>query len=101
MRVSINSLRQNSSLVQYIRAAAAVLGGLAAGILGLRGWIAGFAWYALVSLVVSLLLVLKCQMNASQYFTSSSAIWWDGVIGNAFSYLLFWTLGHGLVYVYV
>jgi hypothetical protein len=101
MRVLVESLRQNAGHVQYIRAATAVLGGLSAGILGLRGWISGFAWYALVSMVVSLLLCLKTQMNVQRYFSSSTAVWWEGVMGNAFSYLLFWTLGHGLVYVYV
>ncbi|KND02308.1 uncharacterized protein SPPG_02783 [Spizellomyces punctatus DAOM BR117] len=99
-RFSPVALRNNAGVLQYARSSLAFISGAAAGILGLEGWLHGFLFYVASSLVLSLILWLKTGFNPKRYFPTPDMLWVHEVAGNAFSYLLFWTLAYGLVHVY-
>ncbi|KAI8826740.1 Rab5-interacting protein-domain-containing protein [Fimicolochytrium jonesii] len=99
-RFSPVALRSNISTLQYARSSLAFLSGAAAGILGLQGWLHGFLFYAACSLIMSISLWVKSGFAPTKFFPTAEAVWTSEVAGNAFSYLLFWTLAYGLVHVY-
>ncbi|KAI9017480.1 transmembrane protein 93-like protein [Gaertneriomyces semiglobifer] len=99
-RFSAIAVRKNTQIVQYARSSLAFISGAAAGILGIEGWIGGFAFYLASSLLLSLLLWAKTGGNSKKYFPRVEMLWTEEVTGNAFSYLLFWTLAYGLVHIY-
>lgn len=84
--------------VSNIRSLTASLFGVAAGILGLESF-PGFLFYALGSLVVSLLIFsLRANVQAKSYFHSPIAELWVGdLFGGLMSFVLTWTLFYGLV----
>jgi len=87
------AVKANATSILFVRASASTIAGIAAGILGLSG-LYGFVFYALVSAVVgALLLALKTEGKPNNYFKDWSGVWLDEVIGNLFSFVLFWTLG--------
>ncbi|KAI8588204.1 Rab5-interacting protein-domain-containing protein [Geranomyces variabilis] len=94
------ALRTNMSTLQYARSSLAFVSGAAAGILGLHGWLHGFLFYLACSATLSVLLWLRAGCQPSKFFPTADALWLNEVSGNAFSYLLFWTLAYGLVHVY-
>ncbi|KAI9090512.1 hypothetical protein DFS34DRAFT_585064 [Phlyctochytrium arcticum] len=96
----MSSLRTNTITLQYARSSLAFISGAAAGILGLEGWLHGGLFYIFCSLLMSLVLWARTGFTPKTYFPTVDAIWIQEVGGNAFSYLLFWTLAYGLVYVY-
>ena len=93
------AMRQNGAIVEYCRTSGAAIAGVTAGVLGLTG-LYGFGFYILSSLVLSLLLAFKAGTNWNNYFLSSRAVWFDGVLGGLFTYVLLWTFLYGLVHVY-
>ena len=93
------AIKRNTAIVDYCRTSAAVIGGAAAGVLGLTG-LYGFAFYFLFSLFLSLMLAMKAGRNSSKYFQTSSAVWFNGVLGGLFTYVLLWTFLYGMVHVY-
>lgn len=122
-------IQQNNAIITYARASLSSVAGAAAGILGLRGWVAGLAFYIGNSLLLSLCLHLSLIVFSNTQSTSSvsskstsaptttkrrtlgstyqlyfpagsPAVWTHQVSGGISSYLLFWTLVHGLVYIY-
>lgn len=84
--------------VSNIRSLTASLFGVAAGILGLESF-PGFLFYALGSLVVSLLIFsLRANVQAKSYFHSPiSELWIGDLFGGLMSFVLTWTLFYGLV----
>jgi len=93
------AIRNNMALVEYCRAFLALISGAAAGILGLTG-LYGFAFYALNSLVMSILLGVKTQSKWDRYFLTKSHVWTNGVFGELFTYLLVWTFMYGMIHVF-
>ena len=75
------------------------ISGDAAGILELTG-LNGFAFFIIFSLALSLMLAMKAGSNWNNYFTTRRQIWFDGMIGGLFTYVLLWTFLYGMVHVY-
>lgn len=94
-----SAIRRNAAIVDYCRTSAAVIGGATAGVLGLTG-LYGFAFYFIYSLFLSLMLAVKAGHNSSNYFQSSSSVWFSGIPGGLFTYVLLWTFLYGMVHVY-
>ena len=93
------AIRRNNAIVDYCRTSGAVIAGATAGILGLTG-LYGFAFYFVFSFFLSVMLAVKAGRNSSNYFQSSSAVWFNGVLGGLFTYVLLWTFLYGMVHVY-
>ena len=93
------AIKRNAAIVDYCRTSAAVIGGATAGVLGLTG-LYGFAFYFLFSLLLSLMLAAKAGRNSNKFFQSSSAVWFNGMLGGLFTYVLLWTFLYGMVHVY-
>ncbi|THX81849.1 proliferating cell nuclear antigen [Aureobasidium pullulans] len=91
------SMMHNARTVSNIRSLTASLFGVAAGVLGLESF-PGFLFYALGSLVVSLLIFsLRANVQAKSYFHSPIADLWIGdLFGGLMSFVLTWTLFYGL-----
>ncbi len=96
---SERAVRQNSAIVDYCRTSGAVIAGVAAGILGLTG-LYGFGFFILFSLLISVILSMKAGTGWAKYFTTRRQIWFDGVLGGLFTYILVWTFLYGMVHVY-
>ena len=93
------AIKRNAAIVDYCRTSGAVIGGATAGVLGLTG-LYGFAFYFLSSLFLSVLLAVKAGRNSSKYFQSGSSVWFSGILGGLFTYVLLWTFLYGMVHVY-
>lgn len=90
---------QNSAIVDYCRTSGAVVAGAAAGILGLTG-LYGFGFFIIFSVFLSVLLSMKAGREWDKYFTTRRQLWFDGVLGGLFTYILVWTFLYGMVHVY-
>jgi phosphatidylglycerophosphatase A len=93
--------QKNVRTIDYCRSFFSAVSGSAAGILGLTNTV-GFVFYAVTSLIFSLLLyTVKAHGNADKYFRQGAKeVVWDGVLGGMLSYVLFWTLLYGIVHIY-
>ncbi len=97
---SLEAYQKNLQAVQRTRATIAILSGIVSGILGLQS-LSGFSFYFGVSFFLSLCLwFISVQTESQKYFLSSFQIWFQDVLSNLFSYVLFWTLAYGIVHVY-
>uniref|UniRef100_A0A6B2LVB3 ER membrane protein complex subunit 6 n=1 Tax=Arcella intermedia TaxID=1963864 RepID=A0A6B2LVB3_9EUKA len=76
-----------------------LLGGCAAGILGLTSW-TGFGFYLVVMALSSLLLFLKAKNNFKLYFQSESGPLFEGLFSGVMTYIMFWTLTYDIAYIY-
>ena len=94
-----SAIKRNAAIVDYCRTSGAVIGGATAGVLGLTG-LYGFLFYFAYSVVLSVMLAVRAGRNSSKYFQSSSSIWFNGVLGGLFTYVLLWTFLYGMVHVY-
>lgn len=94
-----SAIKRNGAIVDYCRTSGAVIGGATAGILGLTG-LYGFLFYFVYSVLLSVMLAVKAGRNSSKYFQSSSSLWFNGVLGGLFTYVLLWTFLYGMVHVY-
>jgi hypothetical protein len=92
------SLTRCFQVLSNIRNLTASLFGVAAGTLGLESY-AGFIFYILASLMVSVLLfVLKTEGKPVKYFYRPlSDLWLGDVFGGLSGFVLTWTLFYGLV----
>ncbi|KAI8940300.1 hypothetical protein NX059_003999 [Plenodomus lindquistii] len=92
------SVQHNTQVVSNIRSLTASLFGVAAGTLGLESY-AGFIFYMLASLFVSVLLFsLKTNGKPGAYFYRPLGDMWLGdVFGGLSGFVLTWTLFYGLV----
>ena len=93
------NVKSNHDVVDYCRTSLSIIAGCTAGILGLTG-LSGFGFYIVASLLMTIALVFKAGKNWEKYFTSRTSLWWDGVLGGIFSYILFWTFLYGVVHVF-
>ena len=92
-------VRRNASIVDYCRTSGAAISGAAAGILGLTG-LNGFAFFVIFSIALSLMLAMKAGPGWDKFFTSRRQLWFDGMVGGLFTYVLLWTFLYGMVHVY-
>ncbi|RKO95121.1 hypothetical protein CXG81DRAFT_15001 [Caulochytrium protostelioides] len=102
LALSPEFLSHNVQIIRNARSGQAAFAGLAAGFLTLQG-LHGFVFYLATSALLSVFLTLRFGRRhdtITQYLPSPSAIWTLDVLGNLVSYMLFWTLGFGLVYIY-
>ena len=93
------AIKRNTAIVDYCRTSGAVIAGATAGVLGLTG-LYGFAFYFLYSLLLSVMLAVKAGRNSTNFFQSSYSVWFSGVLGGLFTYVLLWTFLYGMVHVY-
>lgn len=93
------AVRMNSAVIDYCRTSGAVIAGAAAGILGLTG-VYGFLFYIVFSVALSMILSMKAGRDWDKYFTTKRQLWFNGVLGGLFTYILVWTFLYGMVHVY-
>lgn len=93
------AIRNNCDIVEYCRTALSIVAGCTAGILGLTGF-SGFGFYILASMLMTVILLVKAGSQWRKYFLSRRSLWWDGLLGGIFTYILFWTFLYGMVHVY-
>ncbi|CAD6577871.1 MAG: ER membrane complex subunit 6 [Cyphobasidiales sp. Tagirdzhanova-0007] len=95
------NLAHNERTLHYIRSTIASISGAVAGILGLTSYL-GFLFYLLTSIwAACVLAICNTALKPRMYFKNGvieTAT--QGLINNALSYTLFWTLFYGLVHVY-
>lgn len=98
---SMENMRKNEAAVEYVHTSMCVIAGCIAGIVGLTG-LSGFAFLALAYVVsASALWAFKLGADVKVYFnTSAPAFIFSGVMSQALSFILFWTLSYGLVHIY-
>ena len=96
---SEQAMRRNTSIIDYCRTSGAAIAGATAGILGLTG-LYGFGFFIVYSIVLSTMLAAKAGTNWSDYFRSRRDVWFSGVLGGLFTYVLLWTFLYGMVHVY-
>ena len=96
---SERAVRKNAAIIDYCRTSGAAIAGATAGILGLTG-LYGFVFFIVYSVLLSFMLATKAGTHWKKYFTTRRQIWFDGVIGGLFTYVLLWTFLYGMVHVY-
>ncbi|KAG0238100.1 ER membrane complex subunit 6 [Actinomortierella wolfii] len=93
-------IAKNAQTITFIRSSYSAVLGLAAGILGLTNW-SGFIFYLVGSIFMSLLIfMLKAKFQPGLYFRNPWDCFTDGIFGTMLSFILFWTLVHGIIHVY-
>lgn len=98
---SMENMRKNEAAVEYVHTSMCVLAGCIAGIVGMTG-LSGFAFLAAAYVVSAVSVwVFKLGMDVKVYFnTSALSFIFSGVLSQALSFILFWTLAYGLVHIY-
>ncbi|CAI5735029.1 unnamed protein product [Hyaloperonospora brassicae] len=98
---SMDNMKHNEKAVEYVHTAMCVVAGCIAGVSGMTG-LQGFGFLALADVVTALALWLaKLGRDVPVYFTTSTfAFVFAGVMSQALSFILFWTLAYGLVHIY-
>jgi hypothetical protein len=99
--VSPAAVMRNSESLAWIRTLMTIVGASATGVLGLTGT-AGFLAYAVLHVVVSLAVLAAMGFRPADYVAGSSpaSFLLAGLSDNLVSFILFWTLGYGLVHIY-
>lgn len=92
------AVRNNNAVIEYCRTSGAAISGATAGILGLTG-LYGFGFFIIYSVLFSFLLAIKAGTSWNRYFTTRRAVWFDGILGGLFTYVLLWTFLYGMVHV--
>ncbi|CAH0481641.1 unnamed protein product [Peronospora belbahrii] len=98
---SMENMKKNEKTIEYVHTSMCVIAGCIAGITGMTG-LQGFAFLAIAYVFTALALwVFKLGMNVHVYFnTSVISFIFAGVMSQALSFILFWTLSYGLVHIY-
>lgn len=98
--IIMENLMRNLKKLDKIRSLFSILGGIIAGVLYLTG-IYGLYVYVGMSLLVNLLLYAKMGFDCKKYVSKSFfAFFMSDLQKNAMSFILFWTLTYGLIYIY-
>lgn len=92
------NIMHNQQVVHRIRNATCLIAGVGAGILRLESY-QGFAFYALVSALMSVLMhVIVTKSSPKEYFNSPlTSLWIDELVPGLAGYILSWTLLYELV----
>lgn len=93
------AIRNNSAILEYCRTSVSALSGGTAGVFGLTG-LYGFAFYFIISFMISVMLLLKAGSQWQKYFRARGVLFTNGLMGGLFTYILFWTFLYGMVHVY-
>jgi len=94
------ALQSNMKSVDEIHSFMGIVSGCTAGILGLTGGI-GFAFFFFTHLFVSISIMFKMKFNLKAYTQNSvTSFLFAGLQNCGMSYMLFWTLFYGLVYLF-
>lgn len=97
----VNALNQNMKSIDRIRSFMGIIYGCCSGILGLTN-MSGIVFFLLAHLAVSVsILGLKMKFDLKTYTRSSMVSFLFSGLQNCFmSFMLFWTLFYGLVYLF-
>lgn len=93
------NVMRNTKALNFARTSLSVLAGVTAGILGLTA-LYGFAFYFVVSFLLSVYYLAKEVQGDSMHFLSKQQLITAFVFENLFTYILVWTLIYGCVHVY-
>ncbi|KAI9917154.1 hypothetical protein PsorP6_012510 [Peronosclerospora sorghi] len=98
---SMENMKNNEKTVDYVHTFMCVIAGCIAGITGMTG-LQGFVFLAAVYVFTAVAIwVFKLGRNVHIYFnTSTFSFLFSGVMSQALSFILFWTLSYGLVHIY-
>lgn len=97
----MNAQQQNLQQMESIRSFMGIISGCCAGILGLTN-VTGIAFFVAMHLVISACLYVQMSGNLGKYFKGigTFGFWLDGLQNCFMSFMLFWTLFYGLVYLF-
>jgi hypothetical protein len=80
-----------------------IIGGIAAGILGLTGF-KGILFYVLLYITTSFLIIVRMNDNFSVAKfvpkTTAASFLYSGLVGETLAFVLYWTLFYALVHIY-
>ena len=95
------SSKANMGKISFVRTIATIAGGFTAGILGLTG-LRGLAFYVLIYVVTSGLLLLRMGNKVGKLVPNASPGWFliNGIGGEALAFVLYWTLMYAMVHLY-
>ncbi|XP_014773616.1 ER membrane protein complex subunit 6 [Octopus bimaculoides] len=93
------AVRNNAAIMDYCRTSMSALGGATAGIMGLTS-LHGFIFYFISAILLSVMLMVKAGSRWNKYFVSRRVLFFSGLFGGLFTYILFWTFLYGMVHVY-
>ncbi|CAK4078103.1 unnamed protein product [Aphanomyces euteiches] len=97
---SVENIQKNESVVEFTQTAMCVVTGSMAGVVGLTAF-QGFVFMVVLYLVTSTALLAKMRFDVETYFNMK---WYSflfyGIGGHFVSFILFWTLGYGMVHIY-
>ncbi|KAI5480611.1 hypothetical protein MNV49_000307 [Pseudohyphozyma bogoriensis] len=91
----------NAQSLYYVKSTSSSISGAVAGVLGLTN-LSGFLFYLVSSVAVGIVFAaLNCKGRPAAYFANKSReVVLGGLLDNAFSFVLFWTLFYALVHIY-
>ncbi|GAA94151.1 hypothetical protein E5Q_00799 [Mixia osmundae IAM 14324] len=91
----------NARSIYYIKSTMASISGATAGLLGLTN-LSGFAFYIMSSMsVAGLVYLITTEQQPRKYIKGGlPELLLSGLLDNALSFILFWTLFYGLVHIY-
>jgi len=97
--ISSSALQHNLRLIGLSRHYAAIVGGVAAGILGLSG-LFGVATFFVCTFISSFLILREINFDGKRYFMTIKDVIFGQLFSAVLSFILFWTLAYDLVYVF-
>eukprot|EP01125_Pyxidicula_operculata_P002664 TRINITY_DN12509_c0_g1_i1.p1 TRINITY_DN12509_c0_g1~~TRINITY_DN12509_c0_g1_i1.p1 ORF type:complete len:109 (-),score=4.96 TRINITY_DN12509_c0_g1_i1:44-370(-) len=89
----------NKQIINSSRVVTSLIGGCAAGILGITGW-NGLFFYILVTALTSILLMLKANFHTEKYFIDKNGPLFEGSFAGVMTYMLCWTFFYDVTHVY-
>ena len=92
-------IKKNMEKVMPLRFFSTIFAGMAAGILGLTGFI-GLGFYLLNFLLVTVLLFLHIKNQRGNFSNSLISLLFEGLFNHGMTYILFWVMFYNLVYIY-
>ncbi|KAF0700171.1 Aste57867_9299 [Aphanomyces stellatus] len=97
---SVENVQKNESVVEFAQTAMCVVTGSIAGVVGLTAF-QGFVFMVALYVLTSASLLAKMGFDVETYFNMK---WYSflfyGIGGHIVSFILFWTLGYGMVHIY-